>query len=947
MAKLYSLKPLLLAMLAFVLAWLGQSALTGSLKINGWILYGIAAVLFVAAFRRVAVTEFALGHLSDTLQETPRPSRLFWALLVLAVLAMLGGVVLFGTPANAPNAWNLHVASVLLFIAAFIPFDKLRHASLQARTELPTLLMRALPIVAVLALAAFARLWQIDQFPFGTWNDEADNGNYAVQMLQDPNYRPVYIESTNLPAHFIYVIALSFRLFGVSTISMRFVTAAFGVVTVAFAYLLFRRWFGERLGLVAALLFAVLRYDLTFSRIALHGVTTPAFEMIVLYFLDRALERKQWSDFAWTGLALGFGLGFYTPFRLFPLVLAVFLGGLLIAALVKYGARAAIRRYLRGMLPHWLVAALALLIAIAPVAQFALRNRDEFFARTNAISIFERRDEPDLAKALWSNVLKHLEMFNVQGDRNGRHNLPEAPMLDPVMGVLFILGTAYALWRWRDPPNLLMLSVFAIMLQGGILSVDFEAPQSLRAIGVIPALVYFITLPVAAATQAVIHFFRRASPRQASQIADSKLSLGFGIWELGLVLLLALITYLNFDLFFNKQKNDPGVWAAYSTAETIVANEMNRLAANYDFILSARYDNHPTVHFLAGNVTNHQRWTVNDRLPLVHDNTGRGVVLMFDGTLLSAYDDARRFYPNAKFQEHLAPKGYSTDINEVILTPDDLRAVRGVVARYFKGDAVERAPVKEQVLTQIAVDWTKTRPLAEPFIAELRGTLYAQQYGGYRFSMLGAPGAALWIDENPVSDAPLTLARGNHALRMQVPGQSSKVELWWQEPNAPQAQLVPAANLFRPPVTNNGLLGAYYQSPDWTGDPAFMQIDPEIAFYFHVVPLPRPYSVEWKGKLFVPTAGEYRFALDSVDGSQLTLDNRVVVDNPKGQTTIEGITPLAEGWHDIAIRFSDKTSGTQIYLYWTPPGASERELMPSRYLLPPMGLYPNPNSDDR
>jgi len=81
------------------------------------------------------------------------------------------------------------------------------------------------------------------------------------------------------------------------------------------------------------------------------------------------------------------------------------------------------------------------LIAIAPVAEFAVQHRDVFFARTNAVSILDHHDEPDLLKALWSNTVKHLEMFNVQGDRNGRHNLPNEPMLDPIVGALALLGT--------------------------------------------------------------------------------------------------------------------------------------------------------------------------------------------------------------------------------------------------------------------------------------------------------------------------------------------------------------------------------------------------------------------------------------------------------------------------------------------------------------------------
>jgi hypothetical protein len=276
---------------------------------------------------------------------------------------------------------------------------------------------------------------------------------------------------------------------------------------------------------------------------------------------------------------------------------------------------------------------------------------------------------------------------------------------------------------------------------------------------------------------------------------------------------------------------------------------------------------------------------------------------------------------------------------EAILSPADLRAVSGIVARYFKGDSVEGKPVKEEVLTQIVMDWTKEQPLSEPFVAELQSTLHVSQYGSYRFSIRGAPNSLLWIDEYPVKDAPLTLALGNHKLRMQVPGSKDKVELRWLQPNALDMQLVPAANLFRSPVTNSGLLGEYYPSPDWSGDPAFMQIDPEIAFYFHIIPLPRPYTVEWKGNS-LPSGWAISVWARSVDGSQLMLDRRIVVNNPNGHTTIEGSTDLSQGWHDITIRFSDKTSSTQIYLYWTPPGASQSELVPTRYLLPPMGQYP-------
>jgi hypothetical protein len=167
------------------------------------------------------------------------------------------------------------------------------------------------------------------------------------------------------------------------------------------------------------------------------------------------------------------------------------------------------------------------------------------------------------------------------------------------------------------------------------------------------------------------------------------------------------------------------------------------------------------------------------------------------------------------------------------------------------------------------------------------------------------------------------------------------MELSWQPPGKTVAEPIPRAHLFLPPVTNSGLLGSYFPSPDWSGEPAFSQIDPELAFYFHILPLPRPYTVKWTGKLYAPLEGIYRLALNSVDGSQLQLDNKVVVDNREGHTTVENTVELSAGWHDITVRFSDTTSATRIYLYWAPPGATELELVPTENLLPPMGSYPS------
>ena len=84
------------------------------------------------------------------------------------------------------------------------------------------------------------------------------------------------------------------------------------------------------------------------------------------------------------------------------------------------------------------------------------------------------------------NAAKHLLMFNYRGDPNGRHNLPGEPMLDYATSVFAVLGAGLALTRLREPRQFLLPIWLLIMLAGGVFSLDFEAPQSLRAIGSLP-----------------------------------------------------------------------------------------------------------------------------------------------------------------------------------------------------------------------------------------------------------------------------------------------------------------------------------------------------------------------------------------------------------------------------------------------------------------------------
>ena len=101
---------------------------------------------------------------------------------------------------------------------------------------------------------------------------------------------------------------------------------------------------------------------------------------------------------------------------------------------------------------------LGLFITYAPIINFATYNWKTFNQRVGTVSIIKINELSDIPTILLgtttagsetrekiiSNLNKHLSMFHLAGDRNGRHNLPGAPMLDIVSGVALIIGLLFS-----------------------------------------------------------------------------------------------------------------------------------------------------------------------------------------------------------------------------------------------------------------------------------------------------------------------------------------------------------------------------------------------------------------------------------------------------------------------------------------------------------------------
>jgi hypothetical protein len=469
---------------------------------DGLLFYAVGVIIFVRALLHQSPT---LGPQTDHIQNF-RPQALslqqgwrrnlgIW-LMVVAFGISIVAFNLFGSDEAQPQAWWFYLGSLVLFVVSILLMTRGDSWREMWRFFFPAKFVW-IGLLVVLALALFIRLYHFGSQPFGIWFDEAQAGLEARKMLAEPLYRPILFAPINISGHLLTLYALALHWLGDTIYSMRLVSVLFGLGSVLAAFLFGRQLHGPRFGLLLAFLVAVMRWHINFSRIAMTGVDTTFFIFLSLFFLTRLLQRGHLRDGMWAGLTIGFGLTFYTAFRLYVVAIAIFAIISLflwwrwfVGTLRDGGWWAQLSRVFMLGIAVWLV--------VMPIVKFALDNPDEFWYRTNQISILTRRDQSDLTRAIAQTTSKHLLMFNFQGDRNGRHNLPAEPMLDPVMAVFFILGIGFAIVRPRYPANTFFLLLVPLALSGGFLSVDFEAPQSLRSIAVIPAVVYFCGISLAA-----------------------------------------------------------------------------------------------------------------------------------------------------------------------------------------------------------------------------------------------------------------------------------------------------------------------------------------------------------------------------------------------------------------------------------------------------------------
>jgi len=534
-------------------------------------------------------------------------------------------------------------------------------------------------------------------------------------------------------------------------------------------------------------------------------------QVLSLFFIMRAARRRSLGDWAMGGLMLGLGMYTYLAIRMAALVIFIYLG---YRALVE---KDFLKRNWQGVVLFILMYVLTL----APLGFTYAKNPFTFLNRSQQVSILNDIRAADSVQPLVESTKRHLLMFNVAGDRNPRHNLPGAPMLDPITGAFFLLGAAWSLWRWRDHRRGLVIIWLGITLLGGILSRLGEAPQAYRTLAVTPAIALMAADAYNLTWRAVLLPGRRYR---------------FWRWGALLMMLAGLIAagWLNYVTYFDKQARSPDVYMAFTPLENDVAAEVQARQDAEQLYLSPRLYYFSPVRFFSyrpsrpvgvdlgpihyspfdkpgGGLARPDYHVAEPASDLPLPDTGQDATFLLDLDYQYLMDYFHYFYPHAAgeiVKDRLGDPLYF----RVTIPAADIAAAAGrsykgggLLGRYFYGESWTGEPFLTRVDPFLLFAWPEDEPTPGTFSVIWTGDLLVPTEGDYPFRLEADDGVRFTVDgqvagesmtpDRPnVIDVTLHLTAGPHPIRIDYfqRGGGKTMAFYWTPPGQPTQPVGPA-----------------------------------------------------------------------------------------------------------------------------------------------------------
>lgn len=863
----------------------------------------------------------------------PKPRFRFFGLIYIIGSIALIAVVIFRLWPDYTN-WSgvplLWFTSLALFLTGAWSLGSIGGASPRVATALrmwtDSRRNRWLEIgafVFILILAIFLRTYRLDTIPPGIYVDETNGGLDALHILEGNGVSPFATGWYETPNGYIYYMAAIFKILGATWIGLKVASLIPAILTIPAVYLLARELFGPLTGLCAMLLMAVSRWHLSMSRWGWNETATPLFQVLSFYFLIRGLRDRRALDYSLSGLLAGLSVYTYLSSRLALLTMIIY---------VFYWIWSDPSGWWVSLKRSWLGLTILVVtagIAITPITITYIKDPFVFSNRVSQINVLSDIKDQGSIVPLTENIGDILKFFHQTGDLQGKHNLPGEPMTDPITGLLFAVGVAYAILAWRDQRRILLLVWLVLGLAGSFLTSHSESPQSYRALTALPAVVLLAADILDQIARGLYRFVKERSiaitrPLFPVQAAGGLVILalaGSALWESG--------------VYFGPQASSSAVKSGFNPIENGVAHDtIAALQAGDTVYLSPTLSTFSPLEFLLYGVFKSEKGintldnppykTILPEVNLPVPDDGHDVLILLDNTYWPLRDHITSLYPEAQMDlVKLRPE--EPLYMRIKLTHEEVAALQGLneVLTYTDGRQEQR------VATQVELTVSDTSLKEVTWDGAIR-----LEHGG-DYVLHGENGLQVFLDSQPI-DGTHYFGRGIYRLHVVSDGPfGSQAHLLWQIPGG-QSMPVPPQALFRITGQQQGLLGTYWPNMNWAGDPLFHQVTPFLLLAWpDEQPIPGEFSARFTGSLRVVESGSYQFRIEADDGARLTLDGAVLGEGLiAGQPNDFNATiDLTAGDHPIQVDYFQQGGGSALRFFWSYNGAP---LTP----VPPAALIP-------
>lgn len=323
---------------------------------------------------------------------------------------------------------------------------------------------RALWMIVIVLLVASALRWTaIAPMASMLMYDEAYNGWDALQLIESPRLIPFLPGNYGRESGWHYWLVPFLVTFGAQPFAIHLAASTVGILAVAAVYRLGVELANQRLGLWSAAALAVLYWHVHVSHLGLRAILVPAVGTLATAAFLRAYRTHANWQWVWGGMWLGVLMYTYFSARLWIVLVGLWLAWWWLTD--------------KQSRPGASLSLLITLVLVLPQLYYAYSHPNEALGRMEEVAMLS-------AEGVLQNVNAWVQAWFQQGDLNAELNLSGRPILDPALGVLFVIGLlalpfivrrkAYLLW-------VLGLAVVSILPS----VVSNHAPHFLRSIGLV------------------------------------------------------------------------------------------------------------------------------------------------------------------------------------------------------------------------------------------------------------------------------------------------------------------------------------------------------------------------------------------------------------------------------------------------------------------------------